>query len=115
VRAKDLNDLAQSALFLFRTRPLGMDDKAKALLEAAGITLLTIIRAQLADTSPWQADHLEAGIRALSEETGVGLGKIAQPLRAALTGSTTSPGIFDVLAVLGRDESLGRIDDQIAQ
>ena len=114
VRAKDLNDLAQSALFLFQKRPIKIDDKAKPLLEAAGSELLNRIRSQLAATAPWQADQLEAGIRALSEETGVGLGKIAQPLRAALTGSTTSPGIFDVLAVLGRDESLGRIDDHIA-
>lgn len=115
VRAKELNDLAQSALFLFQNRPIKMDDKAKALLEAAGIELLTGIRTRLAETSPWQAAQLETGIKALSEETGVGLGKIAQPLRAALTGSTTSPGIFDVLALLGRDESLGRIDDHIAR
>ena len=50
----------------------------------------------------------------MAEELGVGLGKLAQPLRASLTGQTTSPGIFDVLTLLGKDESLGRISDQAA-
>ena len=58
---------------------------------------------------------LEAAIREVAESSGVKLGKLAQPLRAALTGRTTSPGIFDVLVLLGRDESLARIADQMVE
>ena len=60
----------------------------------------------------WSLDGIEGAVRAFAEEKDLKLGKVAQPLRAALTGTTTSPGIFDVLAVLGRDESLARIKDQ---
>jgi glutamyl-tRNA synthetase len=112
-RAKDLNELAQSALFLFRTRPIPLDERAKKLLEPPASDLLSGARDALAATADWSGPALEAAIRDLAERLGVGLGKIAQPLRAALTGSSTSPGIFDVLDVLGRDESLGRIDDQL--
>ena len=59
------------------------------------------------------AEAIEARVRIVAEEAGLGLGKIAQPLRAALTGRTTSPGIFDVLVLLGRDESLARLTDQV--
>jgi glutamyl-tRNA synthetase len=62
--------------------------------------------------SAWDAPALEAVVRSYAEETGLKLGAVAQPLRAALTGRSTSPGIFDVLTVLGREESLGRIEDQ---
>ncbi len=112
-RAKDLNDLAAATLFLFRTRPLPLDERAKKLLEPPASELLSQARDALAGTADWTATALEASIRELAERVGVGLGKIAQPLRAALTGSSTSPGIFDVLEWLGRDESLGRIDDQL--
>jgi glutamyl-tRNA synthetase len=60
----------------------------------------------------WEHDALDAAVRNVAEEAGVKLGKLAQPLRAALTGKSTSPGIFDVLVLLGRDESLARIADQ---
>jgi glutamyl-tRNA synthetase len=61
---------------------------------------------------PWSAQGAETAVRALAERSGVKLGAVAQPLRAALTGRTTSPGIFDVLAVLGKAESLARLGDQ---
>ena len=112
-RAKNLKELAESSAFLFRTRPIAMDERARKLLEPAAIELLAQARSALAAGPQWTAPLLEAAVRALSETAGVGLGKIAQPLRAALTGSNTSPGIFDVLEVLGREESLGRIDDQL--
>jgi glutamyl-tRNA synthetase len=63
--------------------------------------------------SEWRAETTEAAVRAFAEQTGLKLGKAAQPLRAALTGRSTSPGVFDVLDVLGREESLARIEDQI--
>jgi len=112
-RAKDLNDLAIATLFLLRTRPLPLDERAKKLLEAPASDLLSQARDALAATAEWSAAALEGAVRELSERLGIGLGKIAQPLRAALTGSSTSPGIFDVLEWLGREESLARIDDQL--
>jgi glutamyl-tRNA synthetase len=61
----------------------------------------------------WDQDSLEAAVRAQAEAAGVRLGEIAQPLRAALTGSTASPGIFEVMAVLGPEEVLGRLADAV--
>ncbi|MFM5955050.1 MAG: glutamate--tRNA ligase [Novosphingobium sp.] len=112
VRAKDLNDLAAGAAFLFAKRPLAIDEKAAALLTEDARSLLGAIQARLADCNDWSLDALEASLKAMAEERGLGLGKLAQPLRAALTGQTTSPGIFDVLVLLGRDESLARISAQ---
>ena len=113
-RARDVLELADGAAFLFKARPLEMDEKAHALLTDDSRALLRKIAARLKAQADWTAEALEANLKAYAEELGLGLGKLAQPLRAALTGQTTSPGIFDVLALLGRDESLARIDDQLA-
>ena len=111
VRAKDLLELAEGATFLFRTRPLDVEDRAQALLSGEGASLLAAT-ARALEPVEWAAEALESAVRSVAEEAGVGLGKVAQPLRAALTGRTTSPGIFDVLLLLGRDESLARLTDQ---
>lgn len=112
-RAKDLNELAASALFLFRARPIMLDDKAAALLDSEGLSRLASARTVIAGVNDWTANAIETSLRTVAERDGIGLGKFAQPVRAALTGQATSPGIFEVLEVLGRDESLGRIDDQL--
>ncbi len=112
-RARNLNDLADGALFLFRTRPLELDDRARALLEGQGRTLLGAARAALETLGMWDAGEIEAALARVAEDAGLGLGKVAQPLRAALTGRATSPGIYDVLVLLGREESLGRLADQL--
>lgn len=114
VRAKDLNELALGAEFLFSTRPLSMTEKAAALLTDEAKERLRIIHDRLSIVEEWALEALEANLKALAEDLGLGLGKLAQPLRAALTGQTTSPGIFDVLVLLGRDEGLARIDAQAA-
>jgi glutamyl-tRNA synthetase len=111
-RAKDLRELADGALFLFRTRPIDMDERAASLLDGAGMDLLAAA-ARGIEATDWRAERLEAAVRDVAEAAGVGLGKVAQPLRAALTGRATSPGIFDVLALLGRDESLARLSDRL--
>ena len=111
VRAADLNELASGARFLFAVRPLAVDEKAAGLLTADARALLGAMAARL-ESEDWSAAALEAALKAMAEERGLGLGKLAQPLRAALTGTTTSPGIFDVLVLLGRGESLARIADQ---
>ena len=115
MRAKDLNELADGAAFLFRTRPLPISEAAAALLTEDARGLLANISLRLKAEPNWTIEALEAKLKAYAEEQGLGLGKLAQPLRAALTGQTTSPGIFDVLALLGREESLARIDAQAVE
>ncbi|WP_187971757.1 glutamate--tRNA ligase [Aquibium microcysteis] len=111
-RARTLVELADSAGYLFATRPLALDEKATQLVGEPPRAILAGARAALgAIDGDWTAASTEAAIRAHVAASGLKLGAVAQPLRAALTGRATSPGVFDVLAVLGRDESLGRIDD----
>ena len=112
-RANTLVQLAESAHFLFAARPLDIDEAASALLAGDARSLLAAAHRKLAALANWDSASLEAAIRDVAEASGAKLGKLAQPLRAALTGRTTSPGIFDVLALLGRDESLARIADQM--
>ena len=114
VRAKNLNEVVEGAAFLFAKRPLAMTEKAAQLLEGDGRSILRNIHARLSTENDWTSEALEATTKALAEELGLGLGKLAQPMRAALTGTTTSPGIFDVLVLLGRDEALARLDAQAA-
>ncbi len=111
-RAHNLNQLAEGATFLFAARPLAIEPSAAELLDFEGRSLLDRAHAALAQLTDWEHDALDAAVRNVAEEAGVKLGKLAQPLRAALTGKTSSPGIFDVLVLLGRDESLARIADQ---
>jgi glutamyl-tRNA synthetase len=113
-RAANLNELASGAGFLFRTRPLEMDQDAAALLSGSAPALLAQVHAALDAVEDWDTEALETAVRQVADDAGVKLGQVAQPLRAALTGRKTSPGIFDVLDLLGRDESLGRIADQMA-
>lgn len=113
-RAKTLDELAEGAGFLFAKPPLEMTDKAAKFLDDDGRARLRLISNALSGENDWTMEALEATTKALAEDLDLGFGKIAQPLRAALTGTTTSPGIFDVLVLLGRDESLARIDAQAA-
>jgi glutamyl-tRNA synthetase len=113
-RAKTLIDLFEGSRFIWAERPLPMDEKAQALLTPDARQLLARLVAQLSANTDWSAGSTERDVRMVADAAGVKLGALAQPLRAALTGRTTSPGIFDVLAVLGKDESLARLRDQIA-
>jgi glutamyl-tRNA synthetase len=112
-RAKTLVELADSTYFLIADRPLQFDEKAASILDAGAKKVLGDILPLFKALTEWSASSTEGAVRIYAEEQGLKLGKVAQPLRAALTGRSTSPGVFDVLAVLGRDESLARIADQI--
>lgn len=112
-RAKTIIDLTDGAAFLFALRPIPVDEAAAKLLDDAARTLLGAVADRLRAAPEWSLETIEAAVRAVAEDAGLGLGKVAQPLRAALTGRTTSPGIFDVLYHLGREETLGRLDDQV--
>jgi glutamyl-tRNA synthetase len=111
-RAKTLVELIDSANFLLVERPLELDDKAEALLTLEARALVGRALKVLEQVEPWTLAATEGAIRAFAERENLKLGAVAQPLRAALTGRTTSPGIFDVLAVLGKLESLARLKDQ---
>ncbi|MGB3274204.1 MAG: glutamate--tRNA ligase [Xanthobacteraceae bacterium] len=110
-RAKTLIELIDSATYLFADRPLALDAKAAALVTPEARQLLGRLRAALATVEPWSAETTESAVRTFAEQNGIKLGAAAQPLRAALTGRATSPGIFDVLDVLGREECLARLGD----
>lgn len=112
-RAKNLIELASNSLFLYKKRPLDLDEKAQSLLDDTARQLLESIHSTLADLDNWTLEATEDKVKAIAEAAELGLGKLAQPMRAALTGSTSSPGIFDVLILLGKEESLGRLTDQI--
>ena len=114
-RAHNLNELAEGAEFLFALRPLKLDDNAAALMNDDARRDLALAHAALAAVPKWEHDDLDAAVREVAERNSLKLGKLAQPLRAALTGKTTSPGIFDVLVLLGKDESLARIADHLVE
>ncbi len=113
-RAKTLKELADNARFYALKRPLAPDDKARALLTGDASKVLKELREALAASDAWNGADLEAKARRFAEAKGIKLGQAAQPLRAALTGATTSPPIFEVMQVLGREEALARIDDVLA-
>ena len=113
-RAKTLVEILDSAYFLTASSPIELDAKAAALLDGVARGRLAAVAPKLAAVEPWSQDALEAAVRAFAEESGAKLGQVAQPLRAALTGRATSPGLFDVMAVIGRDECLARIEAQAA-
>lgn len=113
-RARTLVELAEGAMIYFLPRPLAMSDKAMALLDGEARQVLAAVAVALDGLAEWSEAAVEAAIKALAEARGLKLGKVAQPLRAALTGRDTSPGIFEVIALLGKNETLARIRDQAA-
>ena len=113
-RAKTLIELFEASRFLWASRPLEINAAAKVLLTGEAKAVVAALLPDLEKLIDWTAPGVEAVVRGFAESTGAKLGAVAQPLRAALTGKTTSPPIFDVLAVLGRDESLARLRDVVA-
>ena len=111
-RAANLNELTDGTAFLFAERPLTIDEAAAPLLAGEAPALLARLHSALDAVHNWDTESAEAAVRQVAEDAGVKLGQVAQPLRVALTGRKTSPGIFDVLVLLGREESLARIADQ---
>jgi glutamyl-tRNA synthetase len=111
-RAKTLVELIEGAAWLLAERPLVLDAKAAGLIDDNARGTLAALAEALQTTVEWSAASLEAAVRMLAEARGMKLGQVAQPLRAALTGRAVSPPVFDVMAVLGREETLARIRDQ---
>jgi glutamyl-tRNA synthetase len=113
-RSKTLVELMERAEFIFAGRPIVPDEKAGQLLDDEARANLGALAPHLESLGAWSVEATETAIRDFAEANGLKLGKIAQPLRAALTGRTTSPGIFEVLVILGQSESIARIRDQAA-
>ena len=113
-RAKTLVEMAENAEFYFHPRPVTPDEKAAKVLTPEARGAIAELAGELAGVAEWTAQALEAAVRGHAERAGLGLGKVAQPLRAALTGRTVSPPVFDVMAVFGREESLARLADAAA-
>lgn len=111
LRAKTTIELAENTVFLVLKRPLILSDKAEKQLDAEARSMLSDLHQSLDSASDWTSEVLETIVRDFADTKGLKFGKVAQPLRAALTGGASSPGIFDVLIILGRDESLGRLSD----
>jgi len=110
-RAKTLLEIIDLSSFLFSIRPLSFDEKAQAQLDDDGRAAIRAVREKLEALTDWEGEKIEALVRDAAEALDLKLGKVAQPLRAAMTGTTVSPPIFDVIAIMGRDETLARLDD----
>jgi len=110
-RAKNIKELSENAVFYAISRPLQPDDKASEILTDEAKQTLGAFRADVAEIEEWTEENVQAAAKAYADANELKLGKVAQPLRAALTGTTVSPGIFEVMAVLGREETLARLDD----
>jgi len=114
-RAKNLLELTDNSSFYAKKRPIDLNEQARNTLSDTDVRQrLGDLRTLLAGTDPWTVPEIEEKVRAFADQEGLRLGKVAQPIRAAVTGTNVSPGIFDVLEILGRDETLGRLDDASA-
>jgi glutamyl-tRNA synthetase len=114
-RAKTIPELIEISLFYFYPRPLKVDQKAAKSLNSEAQERIRRLAINLAELNQWSEDVINEAVHAFAEKEEIKLGKIAQPLRAALTGTTVSPGIFEVAAVLGQDEVIGRLNDVITK
>tara|TARA_R110002124_G_scaffold173587_1_gene341175 strand:+ start:14797 stop:16218 length:1422 start_codon:yes stop_codon:yes gene_type:complete len=113
-RAKTISELSENAIFYALQRPIPKTEKAQQQLGADGAALLRDLRPVLDATETWRDETLMAAAKGFGEAGGLKLGAVAQPVRAALTGSTVSPSVFEIMDVLGREETLGRLDDALA-
>ncbi len=111
VRAKTLNELVESARVYTNQRPLTFNAKAQKVLTEEAVARLAAVHPALAALESWEEAAIEQAVRDFADSAEVTLGNIAQPLRASITGSNVSPGIFEVMAILGKDECLARISD----
>ncbi len=112
-RAKTLVHLAETCAFYLCRRPIPIEADAAALLDGDARARLAALVPALAAVAEWSHDPIAAAIKAKAADLGLGFAKLGQPLRAALTGRTNSPGVAEVMALLGREEALGRIEDAL--
>ncbi len=109
-RAKTFPELIEMGRFFLSERPFSPDEKAAQQLETVSNGILSRLTSRLRDAS-WTPSDLEETIRQFAEEENLKLGKIAQPLRAALTGRTVSPSVFEIMEIIGKEETIARLED----
>ncbi|MCH8467005.1 MAG: glutamate--tRNA ligase, partial [Roseinatronobacter sp.] len=109
-KAKSFGQIYEKAYFILTERPISLDEKAAAALDTVSRSILRELTPRLQNAT-WEREFLEGIVTEIAQAHGLGLGKLAQPLRAALAGRTSSPSIFDMMMTLGKAESLGRIED----
>jgi glutamyl-tRNA synthetase len=112
-RSKTLEDMAESALFYFADAIDYEEKAAKKFLKPAVLEAMHFLLAQFETLESFSEENLETAFKAVMDQTGLKLGKIAQPVRVALTGRTASPGIFEVTAILGKDKVISRLQKAI--
>ena len=114
-RANTVSQLIEYSMFYCFERPLHFNKKAEKVLTAEALAHLALVRSSLGSIAEWNQENIEAALKNYIKAADINLGAVAQPLRAAFTGGDISPGIFEVAAILGREEALGRIDDAVAR
>ena len=108
-RARTINELAEMCSFYIEKAPISLDKKSKKILNDDNISMLKLYHKQLSKLEIWNKKDIELDIKKYCENSGINLGKLAQPLRAAITGKSVSPGLYELMEVLGRNETLARI------
>ena len=112
-RAKTLPELLEKARFILQTRPISIDEPAQATLDTVFIGILKSLTPQLQNVT-WSREYLETLFHEFVGSYGLKFGQLAAPLRAALAGRKASPSVYDMMVLLGRDETIARIKDAIA-
>ncbi len=113
-RAKLIGELAEASLIYVKTQPLEIDEKASHILQNGGIEILKELQPLLEGIEDWHKDSVNEVVKSLATTKELGLGKIAQPLRAALAGTMSAPPIFEVASILGKEETIERINKVIS-
>jgi glutamyl-tRNA synthetase len=106
--------LADAVMFVLKSRPMDIPEKTRAQLDGEMLGRIGRLRTALAAVSDWSFDALAAALRGFAEAEGVGMGKFGPQLRAILAGASPAPDLAGTMTALGRDESLGRIDDALS-
>ena len=112
-KAKTLVDLAKSSQFLFNRRPLALDEKAVKILDEGSLEILGRLLPSLQQVNEWNTDQLSQTVRDFCDREELKLGKVAQPIRCAVAGTPSAPGVFEVMELFGKNETLARITDQL--
>ena len=113
-RAKTLPELLEKARFILQTRPISIDEPAQATLDSVFIGILQSLTPQLQNAT-WSREYLEVLFYEFVGSNGIKFGQLAAPLRAALAGRKATPSVYDMMVLLGRDETIARIKDAIAE
>jgi glutamyl-tRNA synthetase len=112
-RVKTFPELLEKANFVLASRPISVEPTARVFLDGSSRTILSSLTLQLQNTD-WTKPNLELILTEAATRNGIGFGKLAAPLRAALAGRVSSPSVYDMMLVIGRDETIARLAEAVA-